>query len=497
MSDQGYEVAVVGAGMGGLATAGLLARAGHSVILVDRAQQPGGVSQGFEVEGHHFNAGTSMLTGFSRGGPLDLLCQRLNISLPVEECDPIFQVALPNHRISLWRHPEAWSREIQREIPDDLRGWQSLWAEIEALVAERELALKRLPPLPPEGWRDRLRVWWLTRLGNRFLVPARGNGILRQALKTPFRATMIRLELGKVSQRVLEAALWYILVRDPDECSTLEAAVALHEARCGVAAIPGGAATLANAVAEKFQRDGGQLRVGARVDHFLLESGEVRGLVMEGGEVIRARSVVADVPPSVLAGSLLPPPRGWLSRRQTMEGPWHPIQMVQAVVLIVPDALMPSEISGHCLVVRDPSISATGENMVFLRTDPAQPGEEDADRVRHLSVGRFVAAGSWDLEDLVKGALLEAVDQVIPGVESAMTLHRLLMPSALEEMWGRPSAAVRYATDPQEWLGKRGFPHHLGWPGLSAVGEWTYPGRTVSNVVEGGMQVADLIAKTL
>jgi hypothetical protein len=37
----------------------------------------------------------------------------------------------------------------------------------------------------------------------------------------------------------------------------------------------------------------------------------------------------------------------------------------------------------------------------------------------------------------------------------------------------------------------------LGWPGLSAVGEWTYPGRMVSNVVEGGMQVADLIAKTL
>jgi hypothetical protein len=37
----------------------------------------------------------------------------------------------------------------------------------------------------------------------------------------------------------------------------------------------------------------------------------------------------------------------------------------------------------------------------------------------------------------------------------------------------------------------------LGWPGLSAVGGWTYPGRTVSNVVEGGMQVADLIAKTL
>jgi len=497
VSDQGYEVAVVGAGMGGLATAGLLARAGRSVILVDRAQRPGGVSQGLDVEGHRFNVGATLLMGFYAGGPLDLLCQRLGISLPVEECDPIFQVALPNHRISLRTHPEAWWREIRREIPEDLRGWQALWAEVDALAAERELAMKTLPPLPPEGWRDRLRVWRVTRLGDRSLVPARNNGILKRALRTSFRATMIRRGLGEVSQRVLEAALWYILVRDPDECSTLEAAVALHEARRGVVAIPGGAATLAQAVAEKFQKDGGQLRIGARVDHFLLESGGIRGLVMEGGEVIRARSVVANVPPSVLAESLLPPPRSWWRRRHTMEGPWYPIQRVQAMVLVVPDVLMPSEISGHCFVVRDPNVSATGENMVFVRADPAQHGQQDADMVRRLTVGRFLAARSWDLEDAVKGALLEAVDQVIPGVDSAMALHRLLAPSALEETWGRPSAAARYEADPQHWLGKRGFPHHLGWPGLSAVGEWTYPGRMVSNVVEGAMWVADLISESL
>jgi len=308
---------------------------------------------------------------------------------------------------------------------------------------------------------------------------------------------MIRRGLGEVSQRVLEAALWYILVRDPDECSTLEAALALHEARRGVAAIPGGVATLAEAVAEKFQKDGGQLRVGARVDHFLLESGEIRGLVMEGGEVIRARSVVANVPASILATSLLPPPRGWLRRRHIMQAPWYPVQMMQGMVMVVPGLLMPSEISGHCFVVRDPNISATGENMVFVRADPAPQDEQDADMVRHLSVGRFLTARSWGLEDAVEAALLEAADQVIPGVGSAMTLHRLLAPSALEETWGRPSAGVRYAATPQDWLGKRGFPHHLGWPGLSVVGEWTYPGRMVSNVVEGAMRVADSISGSL
>jgi len=470
--------------MGGLTTACLLARAGHSVILVDRAEQPGGVSQEFEIGGNRFTVGATLLTGFSKGGPLDLLCQRLNISLPVEESDVLFQVALPNHRISVWRTPAEWWREIRREIPDDEDGWQSLWAEIDALAAERELALKRLPPLPPESWRDQLRVWWF----------AKG---LRQALRTPFRATMNRLGLGQVSQRVLEAALWYLLVQDPDECSTLEAAMALHEVRSGVATIPGGGATLANALAEKFQKDGGQLRVGARVDRLLVESGEIRGLVVEGGDTIRARWVVADVPPSVLVESLLPPAHGWLNRRQALEGPWDPVQTAHVMVLTVPEALMPSEISGHCLIVRDPSISAAGDNMVFARVDPPPPGDAGAETVRRLSVGRFVATGSWDFEDMVKGALLGALDQVIPGVDAAMTYHRLLMPSALEGMWHRPGAAVRYATDPQEWVGKRGFLHSLGWSGLMVAGGWTYPGRTVSDVVEGGAQVADLIAKAL
>jgi hypothetical protein len=55
-------------------------------------------------------------------------------------------------------------------------------------------------------------------------------------------------------------------------------------------------------------------------------------------------------------------------------------------------------------------------------------------------------------------------------------------------------AAVRYATDSRAWLGRRGLPHRVGWPGLLAVGEWTYPGRLISDVVEGAMRVADIIA---
>ena len=496
MSAQGYDVAVVGAGMGGLATAGLLARAGRSVILLDRASRPGGVHQEVVIDQRRFEVGSTLLSGFDPGGPLAMLCQRLGIRLPVRESDPAFQVALPDHRISLWMKPEAWWREIRREFPDEEGAWRALWSELEAVAAEREQAAKLLPPLPPERWRERLQVWRALTLGILSPVPAKTGASLKRARRTPLRASMLRHGLGETSQRAVEAALWYLLLRGPDECSTLEAAVALQQARCGVVAIPGGAAALADALAEKYQQDGGQLRLGTPVDRFLLAGGRIAGVVTAGGETIRAGVLVADVPPEVLTGSLLPPRRRWLRRRHPLDGPWHPAQVTQAMVLAVPEVLMPSELSGHCFVVPDPHRPAREENMVFVRSAPGRDDQQGPAALRHLTLGRFIGPRPQGQEISPEGELLEVLDELVPGVGGAMVFHRVLRAADLAEVWGRPSTAVCYAVDSRDWLGQRGLPHRLDWPGLLAVGEWTYPGRLVASVVEGAMRVADLIAES-
>ena len=116
--------------------------------------------------------------------------------------------------------------------------------------------------------------------------------------------------------------------------------------------------------------------------------------------------------------------------------------------------------------------------------------------LRLLTVGRFVTARPQGEESSAGSELLEALEELVPGVGGALAFSRLLRSADLEEAWGRPSAAVWYAADTRDWLGQRGLPHRLGWPGLLGVGEWTYPGRLVANVVQGAMQVADLIAQS-
>jgi phytoene dehydrogenase-like protein len=327
-------------------------------------------------------------------------------------------------------------------------------------------------------------------------VPAKAARALKRAQRTSLRATLVRHGLGEAGRRVVEAPLWYLLLRDSDECSTLEAAVALQQARRGVVVIPGGVTALVDALAEKFQQDGGQLRLGTPVDHLLVEGGRVRGLVTASGEMIRARWVITDVPPDVLAGSLLPRRHGWLHRHRGPGGPWRPARLMEAMVLAAPEALMPSELYGHCFVVPNPTRPAREENVVFVRTAAAWGIGEEGGGLRYLTVGRFVGAQSRHDRATVQGELLEALDEIVPGVGGAMVFHRELTAPALAELWGRPSAAVQYAAESRDWLGQRGLPHRLGWPGLLAVGEWTYPGRLVSNVVDGAMRVADLIARS-
>lgn len=479
--------------MGGLAAAGLLARTGRSVILLERSPRVGGVCQALTREGFRFEIGATLLGGFGPGGSLSSLCERLGIRVPVKEWDPPVQVALSRHRVSLSAELDRWWPEFRREFPKDEAGWRALVSELEGLDTERERALQELPPLPPEGWGERLRVWRVCTMGALSGVPTQAGGALKRALGTPFRATVARHGLGQASQQVLDASLWYLLLRDADECSTLEAAVALHWVRRGVVAIPGGAATLADALVGQFQRDGGQLRLETEVTRCLLKGGRISGVETAGGERIRARWVVTDLPPGVLAGTLLPPRRGWFRRRRALDGPWDPTRIAQMMLLVLPEKLLPAELGGHCFVVRDPSQPARDKNLVFVRTAPAWDDGQAPVGLRCLTVGRFVAPGPLEGEVSVRADLLEAVDQIVPGVAGGLVYHEVLSPVALAEMWGRPSAAVRYATDPREWLGHRGLPHHTGWPGLLMVGDWAYPGRLISGVVQGAMRVTELI----
>ncbi|MTA05232.1 MAG: FAD-dependent oxidoreductase, partial [Actinobacteria bacterium] len=56
------RVVVIGAGLGGLSSAALLARAGHDVTVIDKNDWIGGKSRRIEVAGQRIDTGPSLIT---------------------------------------------------------------------------------------------------------------------------------------------------------------------------------------------------------------------------------------------------------------------------------------------------------------------------------------------------------------------------------------------------------------------------------------------------
>jgi phytoene dehydrogenase-like protein len=467
------DLAVIGAGVAGLALGCLAARAGRSVVVLERAPAPGGVCRPLARKELPFDVGASLLLRAGPQGPLAELAHRLALQLPLRPLDPVVQVALPRHRLTFAADAAQWPAEIAREAPGEVAAWQALWEELESLAGARQRLLAELPAHPPEGWRERLRAWRLLT----FREPA-----VRRACAAPFCATLQRHALGPVGQRALEALLWYSLVRETGECTTLEAAVALGGFRAGAATAAGGG--LARTLQADLETDGGRLRLGAEVVQLTPERGGATALATRDGEILRARQVVGAVPPGDLQ-RLLPPRRFW-QPSGPLEGTWRALHAAQMLLVAAPAAYLPSELGEHCLLVLDADRPACRENCLVLHARPPDPPGD----LTPLTLTRFVPAGP---QADFQRPMLRALDALIPGVAEVAALCEPVGPGEAAAQWGRPEAAVRYAVEAPEWLGRRGLSSRTGWPGIRALGDWTFPGRQVPDVIEGALRLADEI----
>ncbi|MFA5027136.1 MAG: FAD-dependent oxidoreductase [Candidatus Methylomirabilota bacterium] len=489
--EQAVDTLVVGAGIAGLSAAALLARAGRSVLLLERAARIGGVCQAVDTVAGRVELGGALLTGSGPDGPLAHLCERLDIPLTTVPCEPILQVATPRHRLSLFADPDRLWAEIRREFPPEEAGWRAFLFEMDVLAREQRNLTALLPPLPLVGMRARLAAWRVLGLGKLYGPRRQAIREVTQAERAPARAAMVRHGLGPESQRILDALLWYLALRDADECSTLEAAVTLHALREGSVTVRGGVAALVEGLAARFQEAGGTLRLDTEVTGGLAERGRMVGVTTAAGETIRARELLFTVSPEALAARFLPPRGGWRFREPLLRGPWEADSAAAAAVVVVPERYVPTELCDRCLVVPAADRPVRSGGVAILRSVPDPEPSSGPTPDRRFTICRVGPAGLPSEAADDEAALLALLDQVLPGAAAVRVRSQSFGAAALAGLWGRPQAVLRYSRVPPVGLGRRGFGRRLGWPGVCWIGEWTHPGRLVADVVEGATAAVD------
>ena len=147
---QAQRVIVIGAGVGGLTAAALLAKRGYSVRVFDQAIVPGGCASTFKRRGFTFDVGATQVAGLEPGGIHHQIFSELEIDLPPAiACDPACAVYLPGETepINVWRDPEQWQSERLRQFP----GSGPFWRLMGNLFRYSWAFQSRDPVLPPRN----------------------------------------------------------------------------------------------------------------------------------------------------------------------------------------------------------------------------------------------------------------------------------------------------------------------------------------------------------
>jgi C-3',4' desaturase CrtD len=292
-SKQPSRVIVVGAGIGGLTAGALLARQGYEVLIFDQAIVPGGCASTFKRRGFTFDVGATQVAGLEPGGIHHQIFDQLGVELPpAMPCDPACAVFLPEETepIKVWRDPQKWQAERQRQFP----GSEPFWQLLAKLFRASWQFQQREPVLPPRNLWDMWQLVSAVRLDTLITLPFTlmtvGDALRLYGLDGDKRLkTFLDLQLKLYSQvDAQETALLYAAT-----------ALAVSQSPQGLFHLKGSMQVLSDRLVEALEKYGGKLLMRHTVEKIHTASGRVTGVTVRNqkGEVWtqKADEVVANL----------------------------------------------------------------------------------------------------------------------------------------------------------------------------------------------------------
>lgn len=254
------RVVAIGAGIGGLTAAALLAHRGYEVLVFEQALVPGGCASTFKRRGFTFDVGATQVAGLEPGGIHDRIFTELGIDIPAATyCDPACAVYLPEESepINIWRDRTLWQAERQKQFPDS----EPFWQFFQDLFDRSWRFQSRDPILPPRSLWDVKQLLQALRPDTLATVPftfstvgdaLRGFGLDRDRRLRTF----LDLQLKLYSQvNAEETALLYAAT-----------ALAVSQAPLGLFHLKGSMQVLSDRLVASLKRDGGKLFVQHSVE---------------------------------------------------------------------------------------------------------------------------------------------------------------------------------------------------------------------------------------
>lgn len=256
-----FDVAIIGAGMSGLAAGIRLAHFGKKVIILERHSVWGGLNSFYKKGGHHFDTGLHAMTNWLEPGyrgpriPLQRIYRQLRLSPELFQLEKHghSQVKFGSTSLRFENGLDCLTSEVARVFPAEVDGFVRLSKDILEY---------------PEANQDRPFVSTRARLLEYIAEP-----LLREMLLAPL--------------------LWYGSAHEGDVDYEQFQILFNSIYREGFCRPREGVKTIIFALVRRYEETGGELRRRAGVARLVVEGGRVKVLELDDGSTVTADQILS------------------------------------------------------------------------------------------------------------------------------------------------------------------------------------------------------------
>lgn len=296
-----YDVIVVGAGLGGMTAASLLANRGLSVLMIEQQNKPGGACTSFKREDHVFDVGAAMLYGFGEKGfrPFRYLLNELEEPIDMVVHKTLARMTFEGHEIIFWPDIDRFLDELSELFPGEKENLHAFYNDLYKMY--ENIVIKNEVISPPSEF-----------------SPRQG---LRHLMSAPLAILKMQKLLSTSTQKLLEkyftnpdvfnffdklcSAYSYTTAKETP--GVMAATMFIDNHIGGVYFPAGGAQMLPNVIEKAFERNGGQVLYRQQVDEILIQNKKAYGVRLLDGTEIRAERVIANATVWNIYGKLVRP----------------------------------------------------------------------------------------------------------------------------------------------------------------------------------------------